>query len=283
MTTPTTTPITRSNCAPPDCAPAAAQVRAIREQERQHLARELHDVLGGLLLGAKLDVACLQSRLDGTSAEVDARLRHLSEVLNNAMALKRQVVQGLQPAVLAEAGLVVAVERLARSFAAASGIKVSVQLAEVALDAPAQLAVYRLVEEALTNIGKHARASEVAITLKDTKRGIEATVRDNGIGMGQVHSAPGVGLTGMRHRIEACGGILSVSSVARTGTTLRALLQRSSAVERAAAGDLHAPDEMKCETVSSLASLAATEPRRRRCRDKDRDIGGVTAPAPPRH
>lgn len=242
-----------SLCAPAHSAQVAAQIEAIREQERGHLARELHDVLGGLLMGAKLDVATLRSRLAGASPEVDGRLGHLAEILNSAMALKRQIIAGLQPPALSHAGLTASIEQSARAFSSASGIEVRTQLEEAGLDAAAQLAVYRLVEEALTNVGKHARAAHVTITLRCAGATIEVSVRDDGVGFpATAAAAPGMGLAGMRFRVEACGGTLSVFSVPGGGTRLLATLPRprtamasTSPSDKALPGGLYALDQIR--------------------------------------
>ncbi len=133
----------------------AQHLQTIREDERSRLARELHDELGALLTAAKLDVARLKSRL-GTSAAADAveRLAHLNETLNGGIALKRRIIEDLRPSSLSNLGLVAALEILLREFAARSDIEVVEDLEPVELEAAAQLTVYRLVQEALTNIVK---------------------------------------------------------------------------------------------------------------------------------
>jgi signal transduction histidine kinase len=207
----------------------ASYLQGMREQERAHLARELHDELGSLLTGAKLDVACLQARLGGQSADVDQHLQHLADTLSRGIALKSSIVEGLCPSTLSHLGLVAAVEILAREFAASSGVHVETDLHEVTLDEATQLAVYRLVQEALTNMGKYAASSRAEIVLR--KRGGDAvvTVRDNGHGFDVEHlHTSHHGLAAMRHRIEHCGGRLTVDSTA-AGTRIVAVLPAESA------------------------------------------------------
>jgi signal transduction histidine kinase len=207
----------------------ATYLQVMREQERAHLARELHDELGSLLTGAKLDVACLQAKLGGQSPEVDQHLQQLADTLSRGIALKSSIVEGLCPSTLSHLGLVAAVEILAREFAASSGVHVETDLQEVALDEDTQLAVYRLVQEALTNMGKYAGASRAEIVLR--RRGADAvvTVRDNGLGFDveRLHTSHH-GLAAMRHRIEHCGGRLTVDSSA-AGTRIVAVLPAESA------------------------------------------------------
>lgn len=215
-------PVAGRSCAVDDLA---TYLQGMREEERAHLARELHDELGSLLTGAKLDVACLQAQLGGQSPAVDQHLRHLADTLNRGIALKSSIVEGLCPSTLANLGLVAAVEILAREFAASSGIHVVTDLQDVALDQATQLAVYRLAQEALTNVGKYAAASRAEIVLR--KRGSDAvvSVRDNGVGfdVDRLRTSHH-GLAAMRHRIEHCGGRLSVDSSMAQGTRIVAVV-----------------------------------------------------------
>jgi signal transduction histidine kinase len=197
----------------------------IRVQEREHLARELHDALGSLLMSAKLDIAGIQPELSKMSPAASQRFCHLMDTLNQAMALKSRVVDGLGPPLLVKQGLVKSITQLAKDFSSVSGIGVTIQLDEVALFAPSQLAVYRLVEEALTNIGKYASASRSSITLLETVDCVQVEVEDDGVGFSvDTKENFGHGLTGMRYRIEACGGTLVVDSAPGCGTRVRARL-----------------------------------------------------------
>ena len=200
----------------------------VRVQEREHLARELHDALGSLLMSAKLDIACIEPELARISPAASGHLRHLMDILNQAMALKRRIIDGLEPPLLLTQGLAKAVARLAQNFSSASGIEVTTSLADVVLPASAQLAVYRLAEEALTNIGKYAGASRSSITLLAADDGVQVEVADDGVGFhAEAGENFGHGLLGMKHRIEACGGTLIVESEPGSGTRLRARLPLS--------------------------------------------------------
>ena len=210
----------------------AQHLQTVREDERSRLARELHDELGALLTAAKLDVARLKSRL-GASATADAaeRLSHLNETLNGGIALKRRIIEDLRPSSLSNLGLVAALEILLREFGARSDIAVVDTLEHVELGAAAQLTVYRLVQEALTNVVKYAKASEVEVTLLPAEGGgARVTVRDNGVGFDTtVPRLARHGLIGMRYRVEAEGGTMSLASAPGEGTTIEALLPPGSA------------------------------------------------------
>ena len=205
----------------------ATHLQNVREDERGHLARELHDELGALLTAAKLDVARLKSRLGANLPEVADRVEHLISTLNSGIALKRRIVEDLRPSSLSHLGLVASLEILAREFQDRSGLSITTDLELVELNGSAQLTVYRLVQESLTNIGKYAEADQVEISLANLDGYISVDVRDNGKGFTPDDVNPGShGLTGMKHRVEAAGGRLSVVSARGGGTKISAVLPR---------------------------------------------------------
>lgn len=204
----------------------ARHLQTAREDERSRLARDLHDELGALLTAAKLDVARLKSRLPEVSPEVATRMAHLNDTLNSGIALKRRIIEDLRPSSLSNLGLIAALEIQAREFAEASGLKVETQLAPVRLSPSSELTVYRLVQEAVTNITKYASATEVHIGLGPHADGAEVSVTDNGVGFdtnGQRRTSAH-GLLGMRFRVEAEGGRMQLSSVPGQGTRISATL-----------------------------------------------------------
>ena len=208
-------------------AELATHLQNVREDERGHLARELHDELGSLLTAAKLDVARLKSRLGTTQPEATERLLHLTSTLNSGIALKRRIVEDLRPSSLSHLGLVASLEILTREFEQSAGLSITTDLEHVDLGGSAQLTVYRLVQESLTNIGKYAEATKILVTVKNMDGYITVEVRDNGKGfdINAVNSSSH-GLTGMRHRVEAAGGQLTVTSNPQAGTTVNAVLPK---------------------------------------------------------
>ncbi|MDB5931253.1 MAG: multi-sensor signal transduction histidine kinase [Polaromonas sp.] len=209
-------------------AELATHLQNVREEERGHLARELHDELGALLTAAKLDVARIKSRLAGNMPEASERLEHLTSTLNTGIALKRRIVEDLRPSSLSHLGLVASLEILGREFAERSGLSIDTDLETVELGGSAQLTVYRLVQESLTNIAKYANATQVEISLHNFDSFITVDVSDNGKGFKLENIGPGShGLAGMRHRVEAAGGKLTVSSTEGSGTQVGAVLPRS--------------------------------------------------------
>ena len=208
-------------------AELATHLQNVREDERGHLARELHDELGALLTAAKLDVARLKSRLAGNMPEASERLAHLTNTLNSGIALKRRIVEDLRPSSLSHLGLVASLEILAREFEERSGLDITTDLEHVELGGAAQLTVYRLVQESLTNIAKYAEAKQAVISLQNMDSYITIEVHDNGKGFDVDNVATtSHGLSGMRHRVEAAGGRLSVESTRGNGARICAVLPR---------------------------------------------------------
>ena len=205
-------------------AELATHLQDVRETERGYLARELHDELGSLLTAAKLDVARLKSRLL-EAPDATQRLQHLTELLNSGIALKRRIIEDLRPSSLSNLGLVASLEILGREFAERSGIQVQMALEPVAMDESRQLTIYRMVQESLTNIGKYAEASEATIVLKNHDSHAVVEVADNGKGFDPQRIRPSThGLAGMRHRVEAARGKLTISSTPGRGTRVSAML-----------------------------------------------------------
>ena len=209
-------------------AELATHLQQVREEERGHLARELHDELGALLTAAKLDVARLKSRLGPQpTPEIAQRLEHLTDTLNSGIALKRRIIEDLRPSSLSNLGLTASLEILAREFSDRSGVEITTELEPVELDESSQLTVYRLVQESLTNVGKYADAQHVEITVQNHGNHVEVDISDDGKGFDVADSRPSThGLAGMRHRVEAAGGRLAVISTMGKGSRISAVLPK---------------------------------------------------------
>ena len=206
----------------------AQHLQTAREDERSHLARDLHDELGALLTAAKLDAARLKSRLGVLTPDAADRLTHLNQTLNSGIALKRRIIEDLRPSSLSNLGLVAALEIQAREFADRSGLQVDVSLAEVSLKASSELMVYRLVQEAFTNIAKYAKAKRVEVKLWTEAGEVRVSVRDDGVGFDTGVPRTSVhGLLGMRYRVEAEGGVMTLTATPGHGTQVGARLPQA--------------------------------------------------------
>jgi signal transduction histidine kinase len=220
-----------------DLREIAQHLQAAREDERSHLARELHDELGGLLTAAKLDVARLRRPLremtrelaGDRGPELEERLAHLVQTLDAGIALKRQIIEDLRPSALSNLGLQVALEGLCSDFAERSGLDVRATIEEMTLDDEREITLYRVLQESLTNITRYARATRVDVrlaregTAEDDGGHAVLEVRDNGAGFDTTRvPLRARGLAGMRFRLESCAGTLSITSSPGAGTTVSA-------------------------------------------------------------
>ncbi|KAF1022319.1 MAG: Sensor histidine kinase LiaS [Paracidovorax wautersii] len=209
-------------------AQLATYLQNVREDERARLARELHDELGALLTAAKLDVTRLRNYIGDVNADATQRIHHLVEMLNSGIALKRRIIEDLRPSSLSNLGLAAALEILTREYQDRSGLDVRLSLEPVeGLSANAELTIYRLIQEALTNVSKYAQARRIDIQLRVHTDSVQVLVRDDGSGFNPEDIKPSThGLDGMRHRVEANGGQLAVRSAPGAGTTIEATLPR---------------------------------------------------------
>jgi signal transduction histidine kinase len=193
-----------------------------QELERRRLARELHDETGQALTSILLGLKGLEERMDDAeSREAAEELREL--VVSTLQDVRRLAVE-LRPSALDDFGLVAALERLTGSFAEQTGIAVDFQtaLAEERLPEEVETAMYRIVQESLTNVVKHARARRVSILLARKEDAVKAVVEDDGQGFDPAQETGGSGLVGMRERLALLGGQLMVESARDGGTTVAA-------------------------------------------------------------
>ena len=198
----------------------AAQERLVlaREEERRRLRRDLHDGLGPALAGLTLQVDTVRNRAFGS--DLDDALLHLRGGIQDTVLDVRRIVEGLRPAALDDLGLVEAV----RQLAVRTDPPVSMAAEKLPrLPAAVELAAYRIVQEALSNAARHARASQVCVRLALDAAALVVTVADDGSGV-IVPRADGVGLGSMRERAEEIGGSLELSASPGRGTTITATL-----------------------------------------------------------
>ena len=207
----------------------AEDLQTAREDERGRIARELHDELGALLTAAKLDAARLKRSLaEVQSPEINERLAHLTGTLNDGIGLKRRIIEDLRPSSLSNLGLKAAIEILASELGQRSELKINTDIEPFELDEAAEITLYRMVQESLTNVAKYAQAREVGVRLVREGDQIIATVRDDGKGFDASRVRGSTqGLVGMRYRVQARGGRLQVSSSPGHGTTVSAVLPAS--------------------------------------------------------
>ena len=199
----------------------ATYFQSVREDERANVARELHDELGAVLTVSKLEIARARSKADA-HPEILAALGRVIQSLDQGIALKRRIIEDLSPSSLTHLGLKIALENLCHDMSQTLAIPVLLSMASFKLADPAQLAVYRFVQEALTNVGKYASATQVTVALTVFANHVAVEVQDDGVGFDALASRVGHhGLSGMQFRAESLGGSMSVLSIPGRGSTLR--------------------------------------------------------------
>lgn len=199
----------------------------MREDERAYIAHEIHDELGQTLTALMLDLSWLKDRLAKTQ-DVPARsalvekLRAMTEIVGMTMATVRKIAAELRPGILDERGLKAAVEWQAQEFEKHTGIRCRLlsSLDEIELDRNLATAVFRIVQESLTNIARHAQATEVRLTLGARGDDLVLEVEDDGRGIGEREIADprALGILGMRERALLLGGSVSFGSADGRGT-----------------------------------------------------------------
>ena len=203
-----------------------------REQEQARLARELHDELGALMTAAKLDAGWIARKLPAdVMAPLRERFDRLLDTLNQGIAIKRKVVNDLRPPLLADLGLVEALRSLADSAAIGDREgRIELELPEEAPDLPPDtaLALFRIAQEALTNVRRHAKATHATLALRVEPGALVLRIADNGIGFDQARLGRARhGLAGIAHRVQMLSGRLQVTSAPGKGTVIEARIPRT--------------------------------------------------------
>ena len=202
-----------------------AHLQDVREVERAKLARLLHDELGALLTAAKLDLARLRRALPTAPADVMARLQHMGDAIDQGVMLKRHVIEDLSPSALHNLGLRAALEILVSEFRRNHQADVALDVEDVALSDSPRIAVYRLVQECLDNLQRHAAAAAARVIVRRAESQLLVQISDSGPGFDPAQVSPtSHGLRKLRHRIEALGGHLFVISAPGRGTEVEARL-----------------------------------------------------------
>jgi PAS domain S-box-containing protein len=205
----------------------SAALQTIREEERTHIARELHDDLGQLLAALRMDLTLLQ-KADGTPGESLRLMRGMEDNLLTAITSLRRIATNLRPRALDEGGLYFALQGLRDDFIERYAIPTTLLAdeAELRLDDAASTAIFRIVQEALTNIARHADATRVMMNLFRLNSDLLITIRDDGRGIRpeDMEKAESLGLIGMRERVWAMRGEISIGADEPQGTRIDIVL-----------------------------------------------------------
>ncbi|AMO93417.1 histidine kinase-, DNA gyrase B-, and HSP90-like ATPase family protein [Collimonas fungivorans] len=201
----------------------AYDLEVSREEERKHLTREIHDELGQHLSAARMRVSMLGMEFAGSNSALQGKIDCIITLMDTTIKVVRNVVSSLRPSAL-DMGVVSALEWLADEFTGNTGIPCSLEVSEenIALDDKRATTIFRIAQESLTNISRHAAASQVEISLKRMEKNYLLEVRDNGRGFDtSLRKKKSFGLIGIRERTLMLGGEIAIFSVSGVGTTIK--------------------------------------------------------------
>ena len=203
----------------------AERLQWVREEDRKQVARDLHDQIGQILTAIKMDMMWMTRHLPESETDVLARLKESIQLINDGVKAVRAICSGLRPGVLDDLGLAAAIEWQAGEFASRNGVqcKVTVPPVDLHLDGDRATATFRIFQECLTNVIRHAQAKSVRVELCQEEESILLVVEDDGIGFsesGFSNALGSLGLLGMKERAQFCGGDVQISSSPGNGTTV---------------------------------------------------------------
>ena len=207
----------------------AAHLQSVREQERADIAREIHDELGQTLTALKLDTHWIGKTAGGMNPELAAKTRAMAGMIDATIQAVRRISSELRPKLLDDLGLSAAIEWQAREFERHAGIacRIQSQPDDIVLDQARSTTLFRIFQETLTNVARHARASRVDVVLSTNPAGgVEMVVSDNGKGItrSQLADSRSLGIIGMRERVRSLRGTIEIAGQPGAGTTVRVSL-----------------------------------------------------------
>jgi signal transduction histidine kinase len=203
----------------------AERLQCVREEDRKRVARDLHDQIGQILTAIKMDMSWIGRHLPQSEGEVLARLGESIQLIDSGVKTVRTICSGLRPGVLDDLGLAAAIEWQARDFSSRNNVlcDVSVPPVDLHLDGDRATATFRIFQECLTNVIRHAEAKQVRVVLSQEDENIVLVVEDDGIGFREPdfsNTLGSLGLLGMKERAQFCGGDVHISSSPGNGTTV---------------------------------------------------------------
>jgi len=215
----------------------ATHLLSAREEERRKVAREIHDELGQVLTALKMDLKWLEKRLVPSPGQLQEKIGGMIGLTDQTIRRVQKISAELRPRMLDDLGLDAAVDWLSRDFSRRTGIACTVteDLGKLRIGEGIATALYRIVQEALTNIARHAQASRVAVDMRAARGRVEVSVQDDGIGISEEQAADphSLGLIGIRERVLAFGGETTITGEKGKGTCIRVAVPLSRDVAQA--------------------------------------------------
>lgn len=199
-------------------------LQAAREEERAKIAREVHDDLGQSLTALKMDVVWLKKNRQLKQEVLSEKLDSMVDVINQTIKTIQRIGTELRPKLLDDLGLISAIEWQTREFQNRSGIKCKINLINDSIDLNnnASLTVFRIFQEALTNIARHSKADSVDITIKSDDKDFYVSIYDNGVGIpkNKLEASTSIGIIGMKERADIVGGHVQIKTDSKKGTEI---------------------------------------------------------------
>jgi signal transduction histidine kinase len=203
----------------------ANHLEAMRETERKRIAREIHDELGQSLTGLKMDLTWVANRLPGDQRVLAEKTKSMSALIDDTIQSVRKIASRLRPEVLDQLGLTAAIGWHAGDFRKRTGIRCKLSLPSdtLMLDRERSTAAFRIFQELLTNVARHANATRIDVAMQVESGALVLTVKDNGNGIAEsaIHDPKSLGLLGMRERVLPFGGSIEIAGVRDKGTKAR--------------------------------------------------------------
>jgi signal transduction histidine kinase len=203
----------------------ASHLQSVREQERMDIAREIHDELGQALTALKMDLHWVGQRVGDERSPAGAKIGAMSRAIDTTVQAVRRISSQLRPKLLDDLGLSAALEWQAREFERRSGVacRIRSEPDDIILDQARSTALFRIFQETLTNVARHARASRVDVVLRHFGGTVEMAVGDDGVGIrpDQVSDGRSLGIVGMRERVRSLGGRFEITGGPGRGTAVR--------------------------------------------------------------
>jgi PAS domain S-box-containing protein len=211
----------------------AARLEQAREDERTRVARDLHDDIGQILTAIKMDLTHIEKRLSRVPDEVSERLKSAMNLTDNSLIAVRKVCSALRPAILDDLGLEPAIEWQTSEFSSKTGIRCEVSLPrrKMRLNPATATAIFRIYQECLTNVMRHAQAQIVRVSLYERSGNAYFCVEDDGKGFREAEVSGSLGLLGMKERAHGCGGELQIESSPGKGTTITLKVPKNKGAE----------------------------------------------------
>jgi signal transduction histidine kinase len=213
----------------------AAHLQMVREEERTRISREIHDELGQLLTGLKMDLRWVENKVDqllasGDPKAIQQKIIEAERLADSTIEAIQRIAADLRPGILDNCGLSVALGFEARRFEKRAGIQITLTAPEdlSAVDRDVATALFRIFQETLTNVARHAGATKVDVQLRDEEGALVLEVKDNGKGISAGAGSQGasLGLLGMRERVRRLDGHLYLQGIRGVGTTVTVRIPR---------------------------------------------------------